>query len=225
MVDYAMARETMVDRQIRPVDVTDRRVLAAFGEIPRELFLPVGLRSIAYSDKDLPLKVPSWGEAPRHLIAPAVLARLVQLAELVETDIVLDVGCATGYSSAVLARLTASVVGLEADPDLTRAATETLIDLGIGNVAIVSGALENGYPAEAPYDVIVLGGAVASVPRRLTEQLKDGGRLVAVVGLGSAGVATLFRRTGHEVSSRAAFNISAAPLPGFALAAARSFVF
>jgi protein-L-isoaspartate(D-aspartate) O-methyltransferase len=224
MADYAMARETMVDRQIRPVDVTDRRIISAFGEVPRELFVPVGLRAIAYSDKDLPLKVASWGEAPRHLLAPAVLARLFQLAEVTETDIVLDVGCATGYSSAVLARLTTSVVALEADPDLSRTATETLIDLGIGNVAVVSAALDKGYPAEAPYDVIVLGGSVPSVPHALTEQLKDGGRLVAIVGLGTAGVATLFRRTGHEVSSRPAFNLSAAPLPGFA-PATRSFVF
>ena len=225
MVDYAMARETMVDRQIRPVDVTDRRILTAFGEVPRELFVPVGLRPIAYSDKDLPLKVASWGETPRHLVAPAVMARLFQLAELSETDIVLDVGCATGYSSAVLSRLAASVVALEADPDLTRTATDTLIDLGIGNVAVVSGALGNGYPAEAPYDVIVVGGSVPAVPHALTGQLKDGGRLVAVVGPGTAGVATLFRRTGHEVASRPAFNVSAAALPGFAPAAARSFVF
>ncbi len=224
MVDYAMARETMVDRQIRPVDVTDRRILAAFSEVARELFVPVGFRPIAYSDKDLPLKVASWGETPRHLVAPAVLARLLQLAELAETDIALDVGCATGYSSAVLSRLTASVVALEADPDLMRTATDTLIDLGIGNVAVVSGALGNGYPAEAPYDVIILCGSVPAVPHALTEQLKDGGRLVAIVGTGTAGVATLFRRTGREVAGRPAIKVPAAPLPGFT-PPARTFVF
>jgi protein-L-isoaspartate(D-aspartate) O-methyltransferase len=153
------------------------------------------------------------------------LARLIQLAQIVETDIVLDVGCATGYSSAVLSRLAASVVALESDAELSRMATETLIDLGIGNVAVVSGALAGGYPAEAPYDVIVLGGAVGSVPESLTSQLKDGGRLVAVVGVAGAGAATLARRSGGEVSSWPAFNVSAAPLPGFGPANRASFVF
>lgn len=215
MVDFATARQTMVDRQIRTADVTDRRVLSAFGEVPRESFVPVGIRALAYSDGALPLRVESWGERQRHLLEPAVLARLLQLAEIKDTDIVLDVGCATGYSSAILSRLGNSVVALESDPDLAAQATETLIDLGIGNVAVVEGGLEAGYPGEAPYDVIVLGGSVDFVPAALTDQLRDGGRLVAIVGRGQSAMATIFRRTGSEVAHWMAFNVPAWPLPGF----------
>lgn len=215
MVDFATARQTMVDRQIRTADVTERRVLSAFGEVPREDFVPVGIRALAYSDAALPLRVESWGERQRHLLEPAVLARLLQLAEIKDTDIVLDVGCATGYSSAVLSRLGNSVVALESDADLAAQATETLIDLGIGNVAVVEGDLEAGYAAEAPYDVIILGGSVDFVPAALTDQLRDGGRLVAIVGRGQSAMATIFRRTGTEVAHWTAFNVPAWPLPGF----------
>jgi protein-L-isoaspartate(D-aspartate) O-methyltransferase len=223
MVDFATARETMVDRQIRTADVTERRILSAFGEVPRENFVPVGLRTLAYSDGALPLRIESWGERQRHLLEPAVLARLLQLAEIAETDIVLDVGCATGYSSAILARLGNSVVALESDVELAAQATETLIDLGIGNVAVVEGALEAGYPAEAPYDVIVLGGSVDFVPAALTDQLRDGGRLVAIVGRGQSAKATIFRRSGNDVAHWPAFNAPAAPLPGFVRAATFAF--
>lgn len=223
MVDFATARETMVDRQIRTADVTERRVLTAFGDVPRENFVPVGIRPLAYSDGALPLRVESWGEKQRHLLEPAVLARLLQLAEIKDTDIILDVGCATGYSSAILARLGNSVVALESDADLAVQATETLIDLGIGNVAVVDGNLEAGYPAEAPYDVIVLGGSVDFVPTALTDQLRDGGRLVAIVGRGQSAMATIFRRTGTEVAHWPAFNVPAWPLPGFVRAASFAF--
>ena len=223
MADYAKARQTMVDRQINTADVTDRRVLAAFAEIPRELFVPLGLRPLAYSDADLPLKVASWSDTPRHLAAPMVLARLIQLAAIGPADIVLDVGCASGYSSAVLSRVAASVVALESDAELAKSATETLIDLDIGNVAVVTGRLEDGYPGEAPYDVIVIAGSVEMVPAALTGQLRDGGRLVAVVGTGPGGTATLFERSGEEVSRRPAFSAPAPALPGFA--ATRAFVF
>lgn len=223
MMNFAKARETMVDRQIRTMDVTDPRILDAMGEVPRELFLPAGLRPLAYSDADLPLRVASWGETPRYLPEAAMFARLVQLAGVREEDIVLDVGCATGYSSAVLARLANSVVAVESEPDLANQATETLIDLDIGNVAVVSGPLEDGYPGEAPYDVIVVEGAVEMIPAALTSQLKDGGRLVVVIGLGPAGVATVFTRSGEEISHRPAFNAPLPALPGFAVT--RTFVF
>ncbi len=223
MLDFDRARATMVDRQIRTADVTDRRVLAAFGDVPRELFVPARLRALAYSDADLSLGAGSSRAAPRRMIDPATLGRLIQLAEIAEGDIVLDVGCATGYASAVVSRLANSVVALEPDPDLAAAATTTLIDLDIGNVAVVVGALETGYPDEAPYDVIILGGSIEDVPEALTDQMKDGGRLVAVVGRGPAGMATLFRRSGGDVSRRPTFSAPAPPLPGFVRARAFAF--
>ena len=128
MTDFAEARRTMVDRQIRTVDVTDADILDAIGGVPRELFVPPELRSLAYTDADLPIIQAKPGEGRRFLVEPAILARLIQLAEVGRDDIVLDIGCATGYSSAVLSLLSNSVVALETDPDLAGSATETLLE-------------------------------------------------------------------------------------------------
>ena len=214
MTDYALARRTMVDRQIRTADVTDRRILGAIGEVPRELFSPPELRPLAYSDADLPLTKPGDG-AQRFLVEPTILARLIQLADIGEDDIVLDVGCGTGYSSAVISLIANSVVALEEDEGLAETATETLLELDIGNVAVLTGPLTEGYASEGPYDVIVMAGAVEEVPAMLLNQLKRGGRLVTILGKGPAGVATLFSRNGGEVSRRAVFSAPAPSLPGF----------
>ncbi|MCW5697829.1 MAG: protein-L-isoaspartate O-methyltransferase [Bauldia sp.] len=212
MADFAKARRTMVDRQVRTADVTAPRVLAAMAEVPRELFVPRAKRSLAYSDADIEIAAPSAGGAARYLIEPAILARLVQLAAIGEGDIVLDIGCGTGYGAAVLARLAGAVVALEPDADLAAAATETLIDLGVDNAAVVTAAVDEGYPSAGPYDVILLEGSVESVPPALFDQLKAGGRLVAVIGPGPAGMATLYRKNG-DVAGRPAFNAPIPPLP------------
>jgi len=221
--DLAIPRRTMVDRQVRTYDVTDRRILAALGEVPREAFMPVGQRPFAYSDAELPVQPLLAPHLSRSLMGPGVFARLVQLADVQPTDIVLDVGCATGYSSAVLARLADSVVALETDDELAAAATMSLIDYGALNVAVVTGPLAEGYASEGPYDVIVLGGSVPQVPQALLGQLKDGGRLVAIVGTGGGAQAMLYLRTGADIAGRAAFNAPAPALPGFEQA--RSFAF
>lgn len=215
MTDYSLARRTMVDRQIRTADVTDRRILRAIGEVPRELFSPVELRPLAYSDADLLLTKPGSGQG-RYLVEPTILARLIQLADIGEDDIVLDVGCGTGYSSAVLSLIANSVVALEEIDDLAEAATETLLELDIGNVAVLTGPLAEGFASEGPYDVIVMAAAVEEVPPALLDQLKKGGRLVTIVGQGPSGMATLFHRNGGEVSRRSAFSAPAPSLPGFA---------
>jgi len=223
MTDFAAARTKMVDSQLRTEDVTDHDVLAAMGAVPRENFVPARLKALAYVDDDLPLAEAGAGRPARSLVRAAPLAKLIQAADVQPSDIVLDVGCATGYSSAVLARLANSVVALEADPALAAEATETLMKLGSDNVAVVTGPLEAGYPSEGPYDVIFVGGAVETVPDALLAQLKESGRLVAVVGLGRAAVATLFTRTDHEIGSRPLFNAFVPPLPGFARP--KAFVF
>jgi protein-L-isoaspartate(D-aspartate) O-methyltransferase len=210
MIDFAAARRTMVDGQVRPSDVTDPRLLAALLEVPRERFVPAARAAMAYLDLDVPV-----GEGPggRRLLKPMVFAKLIQMAEIGETDRVLDVGCATGYSAAVLARLGGPVVALEEDAALARQANETL---DASRVTVVSGSLAAGWPSGGPYDAIVVEGATEIVPEVLLRQLKEGGRLVCVLGRGPACKAKLYRMFQGEFSGRAMFDASAPELPGFA---------
>lgn len=220
MADFALQRLAMVESQIRPNEVTNRRVIAAMRSLPRERFVPPRLRDIAYSDEALEVFPSVDGASPRFLLAPMVLARLVQLASVEPQDTVLDVGCATGYSTAVLAGLGKSVIGLEAEPELGEATKSALAELGIGNADIVTGALAEGHPACGPYDVILLNGSVPDVPASLLAQLKEGGRLVTVISWTannpSQGKAYLFVRVAGEASGVPHFDAGARPLPGFA---------
>ena len=148
MIDFAAARRMMVDGQVRTADITDLRLLAAMGDVPRERFVPESKAELAYLDQDLPV---SDGDGRRKLLKPMVLDKLIQLAEIGDTDHVLDVGCATGYSSAVLARLAGSVVALEEDRALARAAEQALA--GVSNVTAVVGPQVTGWPKAEPYYV------------------------------------------------------------------------
>ena len=213
MTDTAAVRRTMVDGQVRTADVTDRRLLAAMLELPRERFFPADKASLAYLDLDA--AVSAQGQPPRRLLKPMVLAKLIQAAEIDETDRVLDVGCATGYSTALLSELAANVVGLEQDESLVPQARAALAELGRGNAQVVAGPLSRGWPALAPYDVIVLQGSIEVMPPALVSQLKDGGRMVCVLGSGPSAKATLYRHIGDEVSGRAIFDAAAPSLPGF----------
>jgi protein-L-isoaspartate(D-aspartate) O-methyltransferase len=215
MTDFAEARIRMVDSQLRTEDVTDYAILAAMGAVPRERFVPAGLRALAYVDKDICVKEAAGPVPARFLMEPAPLARLLQLAEIAPTETVLDVGCATGYAAAVLSQLARTVVALEADAELAEAARETLGDLGVGNVSVVTGPLEEGYPAGGPYDVVVIEGAVEFVPEALFAQMNDGGRLVAVVGYGRAASAMVFTKTDGDIGGRSGFDAHVQPLPGF----------
>jgi protein-L-isoaspartate(D-aspartate) O-methyltransferase len=220
MIDFAIARRAMVDSQLRPTDVTDREVLAAMLEVPREQFVPAELAGVAYLDRDLPV------DPKRALLKPMVLARMIQAAELKTGDRVLDVACGTGYSSAILARLSASVTALEDDADRARRCGDNLAKLtalGTGNVSGVCGPLEAGWPAGAPYDVILVNGACETEPQGLLRQLNEGGRLIAIIGTGPVGKATLFRKDHGEIGSRTLFDAVAPALPAFAKAP--SFVF
>lgn len=223
MIDFAELRRGMVDGQVRTNDVTDHRIIAAMLEIPRERFVPASLKSLAYIDDDLQIRAAGAGAAPRFLVEPMILARLVQLADIEAGEHVLDVGAGTGYSSALLSRLAQQVVALEEDPDLAAAATSTLAELGVDNVAVMQGPLAAGWASEAPYDCILLNGAVDEVPAALFAQLKEGGRLICVVGGGGAGRACVFTKVAGQPSERIAFNAAVPPLPGFE--AAPRFVF
>lgn len=212
-IDYSAYRTKMVDGQIRTTDVTSAPLLEALLTVPREKFVPEEHREIAYIDEDIRLS--DGPEGRRYLMEPSPFAKLLQIAEVDATDHALVVGCATGYSSAVLASIAASVIALESDAGLVEQATATLSGLGLGNVDVVHGPLRDGFAAKAPYDVIFIDGSVDEVPQSLLQQLNEGGRLVAVEGRGNAAVARLFLKTDGVVSGRLAFNAAIKPLPGF----------
>ena len=213
MEDFADARRKMVDSQLRTEGVTDHAILAAMGVVPREVFVPARQRALAYLDMDIPLRDGSGIQ--RYLISAAPLARLLQLADLGPADRVLVVGAGTGYAAAVLSRLAAGVVVLESDPALSMQAARNLSDLDIPNVDLAVGPLDAGWPAGGPYDIIVIDGAIETTPETLLDQLKEGGRMVAVIGYGRTGTATLFAKSGGRVGRRPAFDASLPPLPGF----------
>ena len=206
MTDFAAARRHMVDSQVRTNDVTDLRVLSALDEVPRERFLPPSAAALAYLDLDVPI-----GNS-RRLLKPMVLAKLLQAAGLHAGDRVLDVGSGTGYSAAVIARIASQVVALEQETALSRIGSGALPS----NVRVVSGPLTNGWVQEAPYDAIVVEGSTEVVPQTLCQQLKDGGRLVCVLGSRPSSKGMLYRRSGDEVGGRPIFDAWAAVLPGFA---------
>jgi protein-L-isoaspartate(D-aspartate) O-methyltransferase len=215
MSDPSLQRINMVESQVRASDVTDQRILRAMLEVPRELFAEPALRGLAYMDEDLPVAAPEKGRPARALLAPRTLAKLLQLAEIDSDARVLDVGCATGYSTAVLSKIAREVVAVEAEAALAARARSLLRELGIGNARVLEGPLAGGAPGEGPYDAIVVNGGVGQAPRRLLEQLKDGGRLVAVLADGVLGRGTVWHRAGSAFDARTGFEAGARQLPGF----------
>jgi protein-L-isoaspartate(D-aspartate) O-methyltransferase len=212
MTDFALARRNMVDGQLRPNRVNNAALLAAIGELPRERFLPDGLRSVAYADDDVPL-----GNG-RVMTEPMVLARLIQSLQPQPEDKAMVVAAGRGYGAAILARLVKSVVAVEADAGLAAAAQQTLRDLAVAGVQQVSGPAEQGSAASAPYDVILIEGGVGEVPAAIVDQLAEGGRLATVISdpSGALGVAQLFVKQGGVTSGRPLFDAGTPLLPGFA---------
>ncbi len=215
MIDFASARTKMVESQLRTENVTDYGILAAMSDIPRELFVPGKFAALAYIDEDLQVKAASGGAPARYLMEPAPFARLIQEAEVLPTETALVVGGGTGYAAAVLSRLVASVVMVESDPELAGMAGKVLGEIGSRNVSVVTGPIEAGCADKAPYDVILLDGAVEAVPDALFAQLKEGGRLVGIVGYGRAAPAMLYTKADGDIGGRPVFNAHVQPLPGF----------
>jgi protein-L-isoaspartate(D-aspartate) O-methyltransferase len=222
LADSAARRRKMVDGQIRTTGVTGAALLEALLEVPREAFVPAARRDLAYIDEDV-LIAGDGGAGSRWLMEASPFARLVQLAALRPGDKVLDVGTGTGYPAAVLSRLAGRVTALESDPGLAETARAALAGLGAANVEVVTGDLPRGFAANAPYDVIIIEGSIAELPSLLPVQLTEGGRLVAVEGVGNAGVARFYLKSGGVVSGRGAFNAAVKPLPGFESAPAFEF--
>jgi protein-L-isoaspartate(D-aspartate) O-methyltransferase len=207
-MDYARARINMVESQLRPNRIDDRPLLHAMLNVPRERFVPKALAGVAYADEDL--RLPDG----QYLIEPLVLARLIQSARVGREDVVLVLGCATGYTAAVLARLAATVILLV--PDEAAAKLEPLLDeLGADNVVVIAGGDPTaGHPSQAPYDVILLTGSVDAPPAALLEQIGEGGRLVAVIAGERVGRGVLFTRLHGVIGQRTLFDAKVPPLAG-----------
>lgn len=207
MSNSTLQRKNMVESQVRPSDVTDRRITAAMLDVAREAFVPPAFKSLAYMDGE-PEVAPS-----RRMLAPRTLARLLQLASIEAGDRVLDIGAATGYCAAVIDRLAQEVVALEHDPALAEAAKTALAEAS--KVKVVTGDLASGHKPGALYDVIVIEGAVETIPESLLEQLGFGGRLVAIEVAGGLSRAVLITRTQTAYNRRVGFDATAPRLPGF----------
>jgi protein-L-isoaspartate(D-aspartate) O-methyltransferase len=212
MLDYAQARRLMVDCQLRTFDVNSIAVLDAFEDVARERFVPPGREDFAYIDQTLSLD--GGGGDRRAMPAPMLLARMIQALDLHAGDKVLDVGTGYGYATAILRQLGAEVVATESSAVLAAGARERLA--GLSNIAVVEAPLEAGAPAQAPYDGILVNGRVEMRPQTLLEQLKEGGRLVCVLGPARAAKATLFVRTGDAFGARPLFDASLPALGAFA---------
>lgn len=218
MVDFSQARVTMVDTQVRPSDVTRLPVIDAMLTVPRDAFVPAPLAPMAYAGQNLPL-----GE-DRVLLDPRTLAKMVDAIAPGPGDLILDLACGTGYSTAILAAMAQAVVGIEADAARAAEAQAILAGLGVDNAAVIVAPLAEGAPAQGPYDaLLVSGGAIEDLPATITGQLREGARLAALFMDGNLGVV----RTGliHKgrVTWRDAFNASAPLLTEFTRP--RGFVF
>ena len=212
MNDFDVSRLNMVESQVRCNGITDGRLIDAMSEVPRERFVGPGKQSLAYMDACV-----SIGDETvnRYLIEPRVFAKMLQLAAISTEDVVLDVGCASGYSTAILSHLARAVVAVESHDGLSELANANLTSLSIDNAAVVTASLTEGVARQAPYDVIIINGRVETIPQALLDQLNEGGRLVAVVGTATSARARLYVRNDDKISSRDDFDAQIVALPGF----------
>ena len=211
-MDYPAARHNMVENQIRVNRVTHQGIINAFEKIPREVFVPDNLATLAYVDEKLMIT------EGRYLLQPMVLARLLQSAKIRPDDVVLEIGCGTGYSTAILASIANTVVAIEEDEALSKQATNNMVELGVDNAAIMTSPLAEGYQKQHPYNAIVLSGSVAKVPESILAQLIDGGRLVTVVNKHDClGKGVLMTKFGGSISTEEIFDAWTPILPGFEL--------
>ncbi len=217
MTDYAMRRRIMVDTQVRPSDVTSYPIIDAMLSVPREIFVPQARRDAAYVGENLPLG------PGRVMLEPRTFAKMLDALQLSRADLVLDVGCGSGYSAAVLSRMVEAVIAVEEDAGLAAEAQDLLAEVGADNVAVIEASLAEGAGRHGPYDAILVEGAAEVFPEALAAQLKEGGRVAALFMEGALGVCRIGLCSGGRISWRDAFHAGAPVLPGFARK--RSFAF
>jgi len=209
MRDFANRRTMMVDTQVRPSDVTKFPIIDAMLTVPREDFVPSAQREAAYMGENLDL-----GQG-RVLLEPRTLAKMLDALAISNTELVLDLGCAMGYSAAVIAHMAEAVVAVEEDEAMAREAQEALVAAGADNAVVHQGPLGDGAAKHGPYDVIIFQGGVQQVPSTLTDQLKEGGRIACLFMDGALGEVRLGHKRDGIVSWRMVFNASAPVIRGF----------
>lgn len=210
MADTQTLRRVMVDTQVRPSDVTKFPIISAMLDIPREAFVPAAQVPVAYSETAIPL-----GEG-REMLEPRTMAKMLDALDAEAEDTALVIGAGLGYGTALLAHMCASVVAVEEDEGLGAEAEAALTARGIDNAAVMVGPLTAGLPKAAPFDVILIEGGVEDIPAALTDQLRDGGRIVAIFTDGAVGKARLGVRADGRMGWRTVFDAAAPVLPGFA---------
>lgn len=209
MVDFTHARTMMVDTQVRPNDVTKYPIIAAMLDVPREAFVPETRKSVAYMGENVQLSEERW------MLEPRSFAKLLEELNIQPNELVLNIAAGLGYDAAVMARLAEAVVALESDEALASRAEAALAEQGVDNVVVVTGDLSEGFAKQAPYDVILISGAIEALPEGIADQLKDGGRVGAIFDEGRLGVARIGHKIDGVVNWRYAFNGSAPVLPAF----------
>lgn len=217
MTDFDAARTAMVDTQVRPSDVTLYPIIAAMLEVPRERFVPLALREVAYAGTPLPL-----GRG-RVVLEPRVIAKMLDALDPGPDELVLDIAPGLGYSTALLARLAAAVVAVEEDPEMASGAAEALSAVGADTAMVETGPLDRGAPGHGPFDAIFVGGGIERLPDAIAEQVKPGGRIVAIVMSGQAGRCRVGTRGPGGISWKSAFDATAPVLSGYEKA--QNFVF
>lgn len=209
MTPFATRRRTMVDTQVRPSDVTKFPIIEALLSVPKELYVPVSQREATYVGENLRL-----GD-DRVILDPRTMAKMLDVLDIQPDEMVLDIGCGLGYSSAILAQLAEAVIAVEEDADLATEAQSTLSAEDVDNVAVLEAPLTEGAAKHGPYDVVVVQGAVAALPAAITDQVKESGRIICLFMEGNLGVARLGHKSDGHISWRQCFNASAPVLPGF----------
>lgn len=210
MTDFAARRTMMVDTQVRPSDVTKYTIIEAMLTIPREAFVPADKREAAYVGEHVGLG------GGRVVIDPRTLAKMLDALDIQPSELVLDLGCGLGYSTAVIARMAEAVVAVEEDEAMAAEAQRILSSQGADNAAVVTGKLAQGAAKSGPYDVIILQGAIEVLPAAIEAQLKEGGRVAALFMEGNLGIARVGYKIDGRITWRQVFNASAPVLPGFA---------
>lgn len=209
MTDFAERRRMMVDNQVRPSDVTKYPIIDALLEVQRENYVPQALREAAYLGENLEIG------GGRVMLDPRTLGKMLDVLDLENDEMVLDLGCGLGYSAAVIAQIAQAVIAVEEVEALADEAEALLAAGGVDNVVVEKGLLVQGAPQHGPYDVIILEGAVEQIPAALEDQLKDGGRIVALFVEENLGTVRIGYKIAGRVNWRYAFNASAPVMSGF----------